>query len=630
MKSQAILTGEVEGDKLLEKEIEMGLLLYLLLFSYLSVDAGVRSGGEALVIEYSADDPVREVVFYYSRDGKDYYPIGLRENTELKDPFEGKFYWVFPKGKWEGGYIKVVARDQRGDVEGKVIDGRNLGVVSTGSGEMGRDENVSTSSHTLKTPKRETSGDPYAWRMVGYDVQHTGYYPYPLYPPLELKWTYTGEEARFDMISGSAGNNLLYLPGGTLDEDWERLREILAMDIETGKVVWKRTLTSNVWCAALSPGDSLLFVGTSIEPSLTQPTFFCLDAHTGEIKWSKFLFTVGNGILPVDSLIYIQSVQGFLYAFNVRGEEIWVDTAISPWVGTGRIPVYYEGKVYIGGENSALLALNALTGDTIWVFQTPSYIYQDPTVYNGKVYIFSQEYPDGILYALNAETGELVWEKHGFSPAPALPISAFDNKLYFIQGAREEDSVYTKVYCLDAQTGEEFWSKRDIGGDGMVRVVISSNEILWIPSQKYLFALSLDTGEILYRTDIFEHSWPTWYWPVLYRDYIIVSHSSEIYVFKEQKNDHSYVCLSVYPNPFDESIIFWIKKRGQVTLEIYDVAGRLVKSIYRGEVEGDSLRVIWNGKDRKGREIPSGVYFVVLKEGANLLASQKVVYLKRR
>ena len=38
--------------------------------------------------------------------------------------------------------------------------------------------------------KMDDFPDPYAWRTVGYDPQHTGYYPLPIYPPMELKWTY--------------------------------------------------------------------------------------------------------------------------------------------------------------------------------------------------------------------------------------------------------------------------------------------------------------------------------------------------------------------------------------------------------------------------------------------------------
>jgi hypothetical protein len=48
---------------------------------------------------------------------------------------------------------------------------------------------------------------------------------------------------------------------------------------------------------------------------------------------------------------------------------------------------------------------------------------------------------------------------------------------------------------------------------------------------------------------------------------------------------------------------------GHVTLEVIDVAGRVVRTLvdgYRGEGEHGAT---WNGRDEAGREVASGVYF---------------------
>ncbi len=50
-----------------------------------------------------------------------------------------------------------------------------------------------------------------------------------------------------------------------------------------------------------------------------------------------------------------------------------------------------------------------------------------------------------------------------------------------------------------------------------------------------------------------------------------------------------------------------------VECEIYDVAGKLVKNIYKGYWTKDDFKVIWNAKDSKGNAVGPGVYFVRLK-----------------
>ena len=70
-----------------------------------------------------------------------------------------------------------------------------------------------------------------------------------------------------------------------------------------------------------------------------------------------------------------------------------------------------------------------------------------------------------------------------------------------------------------------------------------------------------------------------------------------------------------YPNPFTKKteIRFQIPDvRCQASLKIYDLAGRLVKEF---RVKGEEFRVVWDGKDKDGKMVGSGVYFYKLKAG---------------
>jgi hypothetical protein len=72
-----------------------------------------------------------------------------------------------------------------------------------------------------------------------------------------------------------------------------------------------------------------------------------------------------------------------------------------------------------------------------------------------------------------------------------------------------------------------------------------------------------------------------------------------------------------YPNPFNPSttIRYSIAAPGQVELRIYDVSGRLVRTLFRGiqKPGPDGLSTIWDARNDAGEVVPAGVYFCELK-----------------
>jgi hypothetical protein len=72
------------------------------------------------------------------------------------------------------------------------------------------------------------------------------------------------------------------------------------------------------------------------------------------------------------------------------------------------------------------------------------------------------------------------------------------------------------------------------------------------------------------------------------------------------------------PNPFSPAtaIRFWLAQAGYVQLSIYDVAGRLIRTLVDGGIQAGSHSVAWDGRDQKGREMPSGLYFYRMAAGA--------------
>jgi len=81
------------------------------------------------------------------------------------------------------------------------------------------------------------------------------------------------------------------------------------------------------------------------------------------------------------------------------------------------------------------------------------------------------------------------------------------------------------------------------------------------------------------------------------------------------------------PNPFNPSttISFTLPERARVTLSIYDVQGRLVRTLI-DEVVGEGLEErSWDGKDASGNQVGSGVYFYRLTAGDKTLMKKMVM-----
>jgi hypothetical protein len=71
-----------------------------------------------------------------------------------------------------------------------------------------------------------------------------------------------------------------------------------------------------------------------------------------------------------------------------------------------------------------------------------------------------------------------------------------------------------------------------------------------------------------------------------------------------------YSLLQNYPNPFNAGTVipFVMKDASQWTLTVYNIMGQTVQT-FEGFDAAGTVRVDWNGLDRNGASVPSGVYF---------------------
>jgi len=83
------------------------------------------------------------------------------------------------------------------------------------------------------------------------------------------------------------------------------------------------------------------------------------------------------------------------------------------------------------------------------------------------------------------------------------------------------------------------------------------------------------------------------------------------------------------PSPFrtTTAIRFDLARPGPVTVRVYDVAGRRVRTVTDGFRPAAGHRAVWDGRDERGRAAAAGVYFVRLVAG-EVRATRRVILLR--
>ena len=81
---------------------------------------------------------------------------------------------------------------------------------------------------------------------------------------------------------------------------------------------------------------------------------------------------------------------------------------------------------------------------------------------------------------------------------------------------------------------------------------------------------------------------------------------------------------SAYPNPFnpETTLEYSVENAGMVELSIYDINGRMVSTLFSGELSSGSYTASWDASDQ-----PSGLYIAQLTSG-NTVQTTKLVLLK--
>ena len=253
------------------------------------------------------------------------------------------------------------------------------------------------------------------------------------------------------------------------------------------------------------------------------------------------------------------------------------------------------------------------------------YVIDKPEIGNWKAQLNALKIPkDGLKYTfltfyeslieIEPNTKRL---KYVYNTSDSITITAFLNDDIRITGA----DVYAEVMQPDEGIYNIVLNDNANNGDSLADDGIYSNKIYTEQAGYYyltFFAKGIIENETFERMEFLTLE--------------ILKDSLTIIKNKEEKNNYTlnYNLFQNYPNPFNTKtkICFELFTKANIKICIYNINGRLIKTLINEEKAAGYHSVIWDGKDENNKFVASGIYFYVLKDNNNITIEKHMLYLK--
>jgi outer membrane protein assembly factor BamB len=354
------------------------------------------------------------------------------------------------------------------------------------------------------TTDLSSASQPGQWSMMGWDHQKTRYVPQvPSQPKGEVLW------------SRPIGTNTLSAPTVADGVIYMGAHfRVIALDADTGNLIWERDATGPVHSSPAVAGDSI-YLG------FLDHRIMAMDRSTGETRWQiKTEDAVSASPTVSKGIVYVGGWDGITYALDASsGEVIWKAEGAASIHSDVAID---DGLAYTTDTEGNLYILNARTGQKRHRFRTPGGNTDSPVAANGLAYFTSA----GKIYAVDAKAREIpgelqlkkVWAQFWLWQVPGVPrppgqkggkwrFSPDSKDAGIISPPAVADTVlyagdtHGIFYARDGIKGSEVWRFQADGAIIASPVVLG--DVVYFGTRKGSFyALDRSSGELIWQLSL--------------------------------------------------------------------------------------------------------------------------------
>ena len=361
--------------------------------------------------------------------------------------------------------------------------------------------------HALHLESSEIRGED-GWMTEGDSPLRTNAVDWDLQPPLEERWTFDAG-AGFGAVSPLIADEILFVA--------TRRGEVIAVELESGRragqasfgesiegtpvldagmlfvpVGWGRRALigydllrgSTMWKVDGAPINAGLI--TFADVVIAADSDGMVRAHAksdGAIDWEVNLGDgVGVKASPVlaGDVVIVADDQGRIAALNpANGSPTWSATVGAPVLATAAS----DGEtLFVPTTRGRMIALRVADGQLLWTYEagTVNPYLASPAVSDGRV-VFGGS--DGMVRAVDASTGKLLWSTEVEAAVTAAPLIAAD--VVYVGTMRSE------LLALDRSTGALLW-EHELDGRMKSAFAATGNSLIVLaePKTVHLFEMS--------------------------------------------------------------------------------------------------------------------------------------------
>ncbi len=395
------------------------------------------------------------------------------------------------------------------------------------------------------------------------------------------------------------GNPTVYTPRPTLN--W--YLEGSSLGLTKYVVRWKAGSNSSDWSTDYDSSVDITDLNTTYYTFTSDLTYgetyyWAVASYDGSTysAWSSGSFTVigpgtvGSPILsyPEDgTVVYDRDVTLGWYmngsTTGIQNYEVTYSTS----------DVFESSVTTTTSTTNNSLALTDLTAGATYYWKVRAY-------YGGSTY---SAYSSTYHFTVNPGSSPVV-------PLPGSPVNVdiaeSSPYLSWVLPAQSESSL---TYTIEYSTSPDFTSPIVINGVQNPFVQISELE----PQQHYYWRVkSIANGTESYYSPVGNFTT---------NGLTAVGDESEL--------PKEFAISQNYPNPFNPTtmIKFQLPKEQFVTLKVYDLLGKEIRTLVEGNIQAGYHKVVWDATDNFGNKVTSGIYFYRITAGNNVV-TKKMLLLK--